>query len=292
MKIQYVAKKKFRRATLELIDRSNRIVQEYQRQGFSMTLRQLYYQLVARDIIPNSLREYKKLSATLNNARLAGLVSWRAIEDRTRPLRGNAHWSSPKEIAESTIENYKTDKWANQAYRPEVWIEKDALVGVIQRVCNRLDVDYFSCRGYVSASAMWRAGHNRARRAINGDQKPIIIHLGDHDPSGIDMTRDIKERMSMFAGKPVIVERIALNMNQIEAYQPPPNPAKITDSRAKDYIAEFGRSSWELDALEPRVIEQLIEKAILKRRNEAKWDTAVSLELEGKKQLEKLVAKL
>lgn len=87
---------------------------------------------------------------------------------------------------------------------------------------------------------------------------PVIIHLGDHDPSGIDMTRDIIDRMDIFEAG-VGVERIALNMDQIELYNPPKNPAKLSDTRAKGYIEKFGSSSYELDALEPRVIRDLIK---------------------------------
>jgi hypothetical protein len=108
---------------------------------------------------------------------------------------------------------------------------------------------------------MWGAGQ-RFNRYLDRGQRPVIIHLGDHDPSGIDMTRDIVDRQGMFADDAIIVERIALNMDQVEQYNPPPNPAKLTDSRSTDYISEYGRSSWELDALEPRVIRQLIETTV------------------------------
>jgi hypothetical protein len=152
--------------------------------------------------------------------------------------------------------------WARQKYRPEVWIEKDALVGVIEDVCSRLDVPYFSCRGYTSQSEMWVGGQRIGQWAKRAKrQTPVIFHFGDHDPSGKDMTRDIVDRLEMFMGG-VKLERLALNMNQIEQYHPPPNPAKTTDSRAEAYIAEFGNDSWELDALEPKVITALIEKSV------------------------------
>lgn len=152
---------------------------------------------------------------------------------------------------------------------PQVWIEKDALIGVISKICAQYDVPYFSCRGYTSQSAMWQAGHKRFR----GNQVSLIIHLGDHDPSGIDMTRDINDRLKMFAGQEnVLIRRIALNMNQIEEFNPPPNPAKTTDSRAETYISKFGHDSWELDALEPRVIVDLIQETIEKVIEPNAWN--------------------
>jgi hypothetical protein len=263
-KICYVPKN-FRDAALATIITANRIIEEFQAQGFKLTLRQLYYQFVARDLIPNIQKEYNKLGTIVNDGRLAGLINWKAIEDRTRNLQSLAHWSSPASIIQSAATSYRIDKWERQPYRIEVWIEKDALVGVLERVCKNWDVAYFSCRGYNSQSEMWGAAQRLINYSHNG-QRTLILHLGDHDPSGLDMTRDIRDRLNMFMNyegvQPVSVERIALNADQIAKYNPPPNPAKLTDSRAHNYIVEHGANSWELDALEPRVIEQLIQKAV------------------------------
>ena len=184
----------------------------------------------------------------------------------------------------SAARSFATDKWETQPYRPEVWIEKDALVGVIEGVCTGLDIDYFSCRGYTSQSEMWNAAQWLARYAHRG-QIPLIVYLGDHDPSGIDMTRDIEDRLTLFTGD-MQVERIALNMSQIETYTPPPNPAKITDSRATAHIRRFGRSSWELDALEPSVIADVTEATVLSYRDDALWNDAVWLEQLHRKDLD------
>lgn len=288
MRIKYIDKK-FQGATLDLIELANRIISEYQAAGFQLTLRQLYYQLVARGHMANKQREYKRLGSIIADARLAGMVSWEAIEDRTRNVRGNQHWDSPEQIVREAINSYRIDRWASQPYRPEVWIEKDALVGVIAGVCQQMDVDYFSCRGYVSASEMWQAGHVRFRRYLRNKQTPVIIHLGDHDPSGIDMTRDIQERLQLFADATVLVERIALNWEQVEEYQPPPNPAKLTDSRADGYIALFGMSSWELDALEPQVLAGLIGGTVARLRDDDLWERAVREERNGKERLRQMI---
>lgn len=252
----YVSKR-FRDDTLDRIRAANRIIAEYQAQGFKLTLRQLYYQFVSRDWLPNTQRSYKQLGDTVNDGRLAGLIDWEAIEDRTRNMRCNSHWDSPGQIVRACAQQFQMDLWDGQDNYCEVWIEKDALVGVIERVCTELDVSFFACRGYTSQSEMWAA----AQRIIEQEEagrETIIFHLGDHDPSGIDMTRDIQDRMRMF-GSEVEVRRIALNMDQVEQHDPPPNPAKMTDARFESYEREFGTQSWELDALEPRVIVGLIE---------------------------------
>jgi hypothetical protein len=263
--------KTFTRKSLDIIDQANRICMDYRRQGYDLTLRQLYYQFVSRALIANRDTEYKRLGNIINDARLAGLLDWSYIVDRTRNLRGLSHWDTPGDVLDSAAYGYATDRWATQPYRVEVWIEKDALVGVIAGACNRLDVPYFSCRGYTSQSELWGAAR-RLIRYTEAGQRTVIVHLGDHDPSGIDMTRDITDRLSLF-GTRAEVRRVALNMDQVEQYDPPPNPAKLTDARATSYIATHGEYSWELDALDPATLDALIHATILDYRDEAQWAT-------------------
>lgn len=262
--------------TKKAVQTANAIISEYSRQGYRLTLRQLYYQHVARGLIENSEKSYKNLGEIINKGRLAGLIDWGAIEDRTRNLRGQSHWDTPADIISSTYSSFRIDKWDNQPNRVEVWVEKDALVGILERVCTRYDVNYFSCRGYVSQSEMYEAG-KRIARYIRGGQNVVILHLGDHDPSGIDMTRDIRDRLQMFMGG-VEIDRLALNWEQIELYSPPPNPAKTTDARFNSYADQFGTESWELDALEPSVIEELIGENILNWLDKDLWDEKVNEE--------------
>lgn len=263
----------FRESTLAIIRKANEIIAEYQAQGFDLTLRQLYYQFVARDIIPNTQKSYKNLGGIVNDARLAGMIDWETIVDRTRELRSLSHWEDPSDIVDTCSRQFNIDRWKDQKYRPEVWIEKDALVGVFERVCQELDVPLFSCRGYTSQSEMW-SGAQRLLRHRKQGQTPVIFHFGDHDPSGKDMSRDICDRLELFTGRQVKFERLALNMDQVDEYEPPPNPAKITDSRANAYIAQFGDESWELDALEPSVLETLVRDAIAEIVDEEKMEAA------------------
>ncbi len=285
-KIKYVARK-FKAESLKVIETANAIITEYQAQGFELTLRQLYYQFVARDLIANTSKSYDNLGNIINDARLAGLVDWLAIVDRTREMKKNSHWNSPREIVEAVAAQYQIDKWEGQKYRPEIWIEKDALVGVVERIASELDVPYFSCRGYTSQSEMWVAGQ-RLIEWRDAGYTPVIIHLGDHDPSGIDMSRDIEDRLSLFMDEPCEVRRIALNMNQVRKYNPPPNPAKLTDSRCGSYIQTHGSSSWELDALDPKVIAALIRKEIESILNAEKFDDRAAQQARERKKLLKV----
>lgn len=255
----------FRPASLQLIDQVNGIILEYQSKGYSLTLRQVYYQLVARDVIPNNERSYKNLGNLISDGRMAGLIDWNAIEDRTRNMKGNSHWDNPAQIIRATVRSLQYDKWEDQDYYIEVWVEKDALVGVVGQTCSNLDVNFFSCRGYVSQSEMWSAAQRLIEKVDDGKQT-VILHLGDHDPSGIDMSRDIQDRLEIFGVSPEF-KRIALNMDQIEEYGPPPNPTKLSDSRATGYIDRFGYECWELDALQPEVIDNLIRNHVYEYRD-------------------------
>lgn len=262
----------------KLIGQANVIIEEYEAKGYSLTLRQLYYQFVARGLMENDQRNYSRLSRVLSDGRIAGLVSWTAIEDRTRNLMGLRTYVSPQAALKRAMDGFRLDLWSGQRFRPEVWVEKEALAGVVQGICNRLRVDFFACRGYNSQSEQWAAGQRFASYVQKG-QIPIVFHLGDHDPSGIDMTRDNRERLAMFSGFNVTVQRLALNWEQIEELNPPPNPAKSTDSRFEDYERQFGSESWELDALPPEYIENLISKAVGSVRDEAVWDEMLQQEV-------------
>jgi hypothetical protein len=269
----------FTPASMTLIRAAIVIIAEYRQKGYQLTLRQLYYQFVARDLIPNTQRSYKNLGSVINDARLAGLIDWESIEDRVRSSHARSAWESPADMMDTAIHGYNIDMWENQPQRVEVWVEKDALVGVIQRPCHDLHVRYLACRGYVSQSEQWRAGI-RLKGYLDAGIPVTVLHLGDHDPSGIDMTRDNRDRLSMFAEQGVTVKRIALNMDQIDEYGPPPNPAKLTDSRSRGehgYINVYGDESWELDALDPSVIDDLIRTEIDLLRDEGLWDERLSV---------------
>lgn len=272
--------------TIEIIRVANTICADYHRQGYDLTLRQLYYQFVARDIIPNNQQSYKRLGNAIDKARKAGLLDWAYIVDRTRNLAGYRTYLDPSGIVDDMERDYHIDLWEDQATRVEVWVEKEALAGVISRASLPFGVDYFSCRGYVSQSEL-HAAAIRHRRYERLGQDVVVIHLGDHDPSGIDMTRDVEDRLELF-GASTRIERIALNRDQIDQYKPPPNPAKLTDSRARGYIAEFGRSSWELDALNPDTLAELIRGRIELHLDADAYNEKVDEQTRGRAELAKV----
>jgi hypothetical protein len=337
-----------------IVDAACEIIDQYEQQGFKLTLRQLYYQFVARDLFPdgrkwtwtgtkwvrdpegtpNAEPNYKWLGEVITEARIAGLADWDMIEDRNRETVSQPHWRTPGDILRGAAMSYHVDKWADQPCYCEVMVEKQALEGILEPVCSELDISFTSNKGYSSVTMMYHTGqrlmrHFRQRCEAKGllpeefnDQRGmhfnkalieakrverdrpcrlnakaikagypriVIFYLGDHDPSGIDMTRDVADRLELFSDfTPIEVHRLALNMPQIEELQPPENPTKMTDSRATAYVAEYGESSWELDAVAPDALAQLVRDAVMGLRDETLWSAAVEREDRGRATLSEL----
>lgn len=268
-----------------MISLVNRVLDKYDEKGLKLSLRQLYYQLVSMDFIPNNVRSYKNLGSLVSNARQAGLVDWDMIEDRNRSTNANSHWNNPAHIIESASSQFRIDKWASQEYHIEIMVEKDALSGVLVPVCRGLDVGVTANKGYSSSSTMYEIGQRLSQKAGEGKQI-LVVYLGDHDPSGIDMGRDVKERLEIYSELECIeFSRIALNYDQIKVLNPPENPAKESDARFAAYVKKFGKSSWELDAIEPEQLAKLVTDAVLEKRDDDLWQEAVQKETAMREQL-------
>jgi hypothetical protein len=326
------------------------IVERYAALGYRLTLRQLYYQLVAADYIPNHDKVYSKLSSILDDLRYSGKVDWAAIEDRGR-VPYLPYWvHSIKDALDDTASHYRLNRQQGQDTVIEVWTEKDAISGILKRITTKFHVNLVVNKGYSSSSAMHKA-YQRFAGYINEGKKVIVLYFGDHDPSGLDMVRDIYSRIMFFlaagdlldtddgtliGGKIIewwldndlqampdewlaaaeyviaynngekssytkfakcmleynrlknqqfiiennlfVVQPIGLTMEQIEDFNPPPNPAKLTDPRAKWYVEQFGDISWEVDAIEPTAMEKIVEDAILEIIDEQQYQGVLSRE--------------
>jgi hypothetical protein len=268
----------FRKASLVLIHTMNDILDDFRSQGYVVTVRQLYYQMVARDLIENTEKSYKKITGLVNDARMAGVMDWDMIEDRTRSFERRGHWDSPAGIVRACAQQYHIDMWDNQDTRIFVIVEKEALAGVLQRPCYKWDVPLLAARGYPSVTVVREFVERDVIPVLERGQNIQILHFGDHDPSGLDMTRDLRERIELFADTEfreydgwVNIKRMALNMDQVEEQRPPPNPAKVTDSRFADYEERYGSESWELDALSPKFLDRLVEDALEEHRDDDLW---------------------
>ena len=263
MDIRCVEHHGFSNSSMEIIDHIKDVLTKYRNLGYDLTVRQLYYQLVSANIIPNSVKSYNRIVRLTSKGRRSGLLDWDMLIDRGRPTKTFPRTMEPEYYLNLMARNYTINRWDDQPCHIEIMCEKQALEGVIAPICWKYQVNFTSNKGYSSDSSLYRMARRMLTRQHMGKDLHII-YLGDHDPSGMDMDRDIENRIDTFSEFQALVDfhRVALTMDQIEKVDPPPNPAKLTDSRAPDYILEYGESSWELDALDPQYIEEIVIAAI------------------------------
>jgi len=273
--------------SLGRIQLCNQIISDYMGQGLRLTLRQLYYQLVTRNAILNTEREYKNLSKLISDARLTGVMDWDAIEDRVRVPRKHPEFRDLPDLVEAALYSYRLPRWKDQEEYAELWVEKDALAGVLEPLSREYHVTLMVNRGYSSQSAMYEA----SKRFLKSGKPGILFYLGDHDPSGEDMVRDIGDRLTTF-GAEVKVIKLALTMPQVEQYDPPPNPAKMSDPRAEGYVARHGDESWEVDALPPNVLADIIREAFVEIVDQDVMDEVIAREERDKADLRRAVVGL
>jgi len=281
----------FRPDSLALIAQCDEVIEDYLGQGLRLTLRQLYYQLVTKNAIKNEERSYKNLSNLVSDARLSGILDWEAIEDRIRVPRIPSEWSNIQELVDSALYSYRLPRWKTQENYIELWVEKDALAGVLRPLAHQYHIPMMVNRGYSSQSAMYEA----SKRFLDQQDKITlaILYLGDFDPSGEDMVRDIEDRMRIFGcADEFEVRKIALTLAQVKKYNPPPNPAKHSDPRSKEFIAKYGASSWEVDAINPKELSRIIKEEIKSYIDTDAMEIILTKEEDDKQELTRAVQKI
>lgn len=247
------------------------ILADYAEDDYIITLRQLHYQFVKSNWIINHDTAYKKLGTILDDCRYAGIIDWAAIEYRGRKPYIPYSVRDPDHALQDTVDQYRLDRQLGQEVAIELWTEKDALSGILQRTTEKYHIQLAVNKGYTSSSAIYRAYQRILYNARSG-KYTTILYFGDHDPSGLDMIRDIQERLTMMVekGKYELTAKnvfqvlpIGLTMKQIRQYNLPPNPTKMTDTRSNGYIKKFGKTCWEVDALDPRTLTDIVEANIV-----------------------------
>lgn len=294
--------KTFSDAGAQVVRIAEQICQQYANDGYRLTLRQLYYRIIATDQFPDSryftdgkrdpgnssgrgtkncIQNYGWLGSLVADARVAGLIDWSHIEDRGRESSGgDGGWSSPESALYSIERAYRISHWDGQPEHIEVWVEKDALESVIARAASPWNVGYTACKGSPSHSLVHDAAL-RLRREEDDGKRTTILYLGDHDPTGLDIPRDLQERLSLFRSS-CTVKGIALTMDQVDQYDPPPNYAKESDSRFQAYVDQYGTDCWELDALEPQVLVELVDTEIQQHLDRSLYDERIRQEAREK----------
>lgn len=262
----------------EIINAVNEVIEQY---NMPLTLRQIYYRLVSRNLIENKLNSYKSLSRILVEAREQGLVPEDMIEDRARTTHGgDGGYHDPESFIREKMtnlkqcwENYTKPFWDDQGRYLEVWVEKDALSRLVSEVADEYRVMTCVGRGYSSYTYV-REAVNRFI-PVQDEKECIILYFGDFDPSGLDITRDLGRRITDYGAPDVEIRRIALLPDQIRQYGLPPAPVKLSDARAASFIARHGNGVVELDALEPPVLQHMIREAIEGEIDATEWNRVV-----------------
>jgi hypothetical protein len=274
-----------------LVSEVNAVLREY---NVALTLRQLFYQLVSKHVFANTESNYKRLSRVLVKAREKEDVGASRIEDRSRQVLGQGDWGyeSPESFL-STVERglreswkrFSLTLWEDQHYQVLVALEKDALSRLVSAVAGDFRVKTFPTRGYGSYTYV-----SEIVQECDGDKPTIIVYLGDYDPSGLDIQRDLESRLERYGAEDFKIERVALTLEQIQRYQLPPIPAKTSDPRLARFMADTGGSDVvELDALPPNILQDVLRNAIQHYIDMEKWNTRVK---RIRKEKEKLRQKL
>ncbi len=265
-----------------ITENSIEVLKSYEGQ---ITLRQLYYRLVALGMT-NDVKHYKKVIGAMGDARWDGSVEFGAFIDRERSMYGITE-ATPinlqeriergKEQVKAWMEDFHLNRWENQPEYFEIWIEKKALQGVFESPCNTFDLGLAPCKGYPSLTFLHEA-LERFNDAFDREQLPFIFYFGDYDPSGEDIPRSIHDNFARM-GLPIEVRRIALTPIHIEEMKLPSVPAKLTDTRTKNWA---GKGVVELDAVEPRTLTKMVESVIKEH-----FDTDLYDELKERESIER-----
>jgi hypothetical protein len=239
-------------ATLAIIAAAHEVLAERS----PMTVRQVYYQLVSRQVIQNSRGQYNAVSKALRDARKDGIIPWSWIEDRLRRPRHVGMWPDLAAFGRLVSQAYRRDVWQTQPGRVEVWLEKDALAGIFEAVLDAYGVTLNVGRGYDG----WASISNAARRFTTGETV-TVLYFGDFDPSGEDMVRSLRERLAFFDCRPEVIKS-ALTFEDVRLYNLPPDFTKQTDTRRAAFVAKYGDLAVELDALPAAILEARLRQEI------------------------------
>ena len=246
------------RKTKIILDMAEKILAQHN----PMTVRQVYYQLVSRQVIENNRGQYQAVSNALVYARKEGIIPWEWIEDRLRRPRVVGMWDNLSDFGNTVLKAYRRNTWINQPCYFEFWLEKDALSGLFEALLKPYGVTLNVGRGFDG----WDSIRNAANRLleVGEEEETAILYFGDFDPSGEDMVRSLRERLKFFYCEPEIC-KCALTFEDVKQYNLPTDFTKASDTRSKDFIAKYGDIAVELDALPSEILKARIIEEIKER---------------------------
>jgi hypothetical protein len=267
--------------TLDLIDAMYEIAEQTQ----PITGRGVGYKLFARSLIPSmSRKDMQRVYRLLRDAREEGVIPWEWIVDETRCLEKAPSWDNPQAFAEAAARSYRLEFWNQQPARVEVWSEKGTVRGVLAPVLNKYGVGFRVMHGFASATAVYDV-------AQDDDGRPLVVlYVGDYDPSGLYMSEmDIPDRLEKYKGDHVEPRRIALTGEQTRGLLSFPASDKRDDPRYRWFVSSYGAQCWELDALDPRVLRDIVEDEIKSEIEPVAWERCVRINKAQQASMEQVV---
>ena len=260
--------------TVDLLNHVKAVLDEY-RDHLPLTIRQIFYRLVGSRGYDKTERAYARLCDVLGRARRAGMIPFGAIRDDGTILRTPQAWDSADEMVAAAIaaaENFRLDRQRGQPARLIICVEAAGMVPQIERIADPYGIPVHSSGGFDSLTAKHALARLLARWRC-----AWVLHVGDHDPSGVhvfsSLTEDVTamaERLNMSAE--IEFARLAVTPDQAVAMNLPSAPPKPTDRRA------FAGETWQVEAIPPDALAEIVEQAILTRRDPAATDALLAKE--------------
>ncbi|AVP59051.1 hypothetical protein C7H73_08860 [Pulveribacter suum] len=259
---------------MEIIKASIRILEEIQ----PASVRAVCYRLFTEKLIPNmSKGSTNAVGTQLVYARENGLIPWEWIVDETREAERTSSWSNPESIIGAAVRQYRKDYWEMQPRRVEVWAEKGTVRGTVAPVLSKYGVTFRVMHGYGSATSIYGI----AQETLDSTKPMTVLYIGDHDPSGMQMSeRDIPTRLARYGGTAEII-RIALDASDVTADTKLPwfpVEDKVGDTRHDWFVENYGHRCWEVDALSPVVLRERLDAAIESMLDADAWNHAIDIE--------------
>jgi hypothetical protein len=278
-----------------------------------MTLRQLFYRAISAGALQNSQLEYKRLGSIMTRLREANNVPRTWIVDHVRATLKPSSWSGLGDFGETVRDAYRKDFWSSLNHHVEVFVEKDAIAGTIQPVTKEFDIALRVCRGYASVSFAGEIADEWQRI-----EKPIFAYyLGDFDPSGFDLERDLREKLARYSGRWCVQSdifdenrswaklttgpgytvdsdsfcwgRLAVQYADFHDHNLIPLPVKQKDRRARAFIERHGDECAEVDALPPSELRSRVRQAIESHIDQERWKRLQKTEELEKETLERVM---
>jgi hypothetical protein len=271
----------FRSKNQGLVDRAVGVLSDEK----PMTLRQLFYRLVSAAILQNTPKEYKRLGAVMTTLREAGEVPRTWIVDHVRATLKPSSWTGLADFGDTVREAYRKDFWASLGHHVEILVEKDAIAGTIQPVTAEFDIALRVVRGYSSVSFAGEIADEWLRI-----EKPIYAYyLGDFDPSGFDLERDLQGKLTRYSGRVAYWNRLAVQQTDFSEHDLVRLPVKHSDRRARGFVERHGSDCAEVDALPPNELRRRVREAIISHIDQVRWSKLQEVEQAERETLAKVM---